>query len=124
MRVAIIGQQAFGEAVLEAFLERGDQVAGVFVAPEAPDARPDPLAAAARTRGLPVFPTANYGAHETIDVLRRLEVDLGVMAYVLHFVPKSFCRAPRLGTIQFHPSLLPEHRGPSSISWPIILGKN
>ena len=123
MRVAIIGQQAFGKAVLDAFLKRGDEVAGVFVAPEAPDARPDPLAAAARAAGLPVFPTAKYGAQETVDALRQLEVDLGVMAYVLHFVPQSFCRVPRLGTIQFHPSLLPEYRGPSSINWPIILGK-
>jgi methionyl-tRNA formyltransferase len=73
--------------------------------------------------GLPVFPTAKYGAQETVDTLRRLEVDLGIMAYVLHFVPQSFCHVPRLGTIQFHPSLLPEHRGPSSINWPNILGK-
>src|SRR5476651_38303 len=29
---------------------------------------------------------------------------------------------PRHGTIQFHPSLLPRYRGPSSINWPIILG--
>ncbi|HWG78366.1 MAG TPA: methionyl-tRNA formyltransferase [Stellaceae bacterium] len=123
MRVAIIGQQAFGKAVLEAFLQRGDEVAGAFVAPEPPDAKPDPLAAAARARGLPVFPTAKYGAPESIDALRRLEADLAVMAYVLHFVPQSFCRVPRLGTIQFHPSLLPEHRGPSAMNWPIILGR-
>jgi len=123
MRVAIIGQQAFGKAVLDALLKRGDEVAGAFVAPEAPDANPDPLAAGARAAGLPVFPTAKFGAQESIDALRRLEVDLAIMAYVLHFVPQSFCRVPRLGTIQFHPSLLPEYRGPSSINWPIILGK-
>jgi methionyl-tRNA formyltransferase len=29
---------------------------------------------------------------------------------------------PRLGTIQYHPSLLPKYRGPSSINWPIIKG--
>ncbi len=124
MRVAIIGQQAFGTAVLDAFTARGDTVAGVFVSPDAPEAKPDPLAIAAREKGLPVFPTASYGADETIDALRRLGVDLGVMAYVLQFVPQTFCRLPRLGTIQFHPSLLPQHRGPSSISWPIMLGKS
>ena len=32
--------------------------------------------------------------------------------------------APTYGTIQYHPSLLPEHRGPSSINWPIIEGKS
>jgi methionyl-tRNA formyltransferase len=123
MRVAIIGQQAFGKAVLEAFLGRGDVVAGVFVAPEPPGGRPDLLHAAAIDKGVPVFPTAHYGAPEAIDSLRRLEVDLGIMAYVTAFVPERFCRVPRLGTIQFHPSLLPQHRGPHSITWPIILGR-
>jgi methionyl-tRNA formyltransferase len=123
MRVAIIGQQAFGKAVLDAFLARGDSVAGVFVAPEPAGAKPDPLAAAARDKKLPVFPTARYGSPEAIDTLRGLGVDLAVMAYVLQFVPQAFCRAPRHGTIQFHPSLLPQHRGPSSINWPVMLGK-
>jgi methionyl-tRNA formyltransferase len=124
MRVAIIGQQAFGKAALDAFLARGDLVAGVFVAPETPGAKPDPLSAAAREKGLPVFPTASYSASDTIDNMRRLKVDLGIMAYVLQIVPQAFCRVPRHGTIQFHPSLLPRHRGPSSINWPVILGKS
>ncbi|HXZ02262.1 MAG TPA: methionyl-tRNA formyltransferase [Stellaceae bacterium] len=123
MRIALIGQQAFGKAVLDAFLARGDTVAGVFVVPEAAGAKPDPLAAAARDRKLPVFPTASYGAAEAIAALRGLDVDLGIMAYVLQFVPQAFCRVPRHGTIQFHPSLLPAHRGPSSINWPVILGR-
>lgn len=123
MRVAIIGQQAFGKAVLEAFLARGDTVAGVFVAPEQPGARPDPLREAAEARGLPVFAPERYGAPEALAAIRGLAVDLGIMAYVLQFVPQSFCRAPRHGTIQFHPSLLPLHRGPSSINWPVMLGR-
>lgn len=55
MRIAIIGQQAFGASVLKAFLERGDVVAGVFCAPEKEGTRPDPLRTAAVERGLPVF---------------------------------------------------------------------
>src|SRR5690348_328294 len=112
MRVAIIGQQAFGKAALEAFLSRGDTVAGVFVPPEPPGVRPDALRAAAAEKGLPIFAPERYGAPEAIAALRGLAVDLGVMAYVVNFVPQSFCRVPRHGTIQFHPSLLPRHRGP------------
>jgi methionyl-tRNA formyltransferase len=120
MRIAIIGQQAFGKAVLDAFLARGDEVAGVFVAP----AGTEPLGEAAAAQGLPVFPTKSYGAPEAIETLRRLAVDLAVMAYVVQFVPQSFCRVPRLGTIQFHPSLLPRHRGPSAINWAVIAGES
>jgi methionyl-tRNA formyltransferase len=50
VRVAIIGQQDFGKAVLEAMLGRGDTVAGVFCAPELPGAKPDPLRTAAQER--------------------------------------------------------------------------
>ncbi len=39
MRIAIVGQQDFGKAVLEAFLARGTEVAGVFCAPEKPGAQ-------------------------------------------------------------------------------------
>ena len=45
MRIAIIGQQDFGKATLEAFINRGDTVAAVFCAPE--KGRPDPLRVAA-----------------------------------------------------------------------------
>ena len=123
MRVAIIGQQAFGKAVLDAFLARGDTVAGVFVAPDAPGGRPDPLRTGAEEKGVPVFAVTRYGAPEAIEALRQLKADIGIMAYVTAFVPEAFSRVPRHGTIQFHPSLLPLHRGPSSINWAIILGR-
>jgi methionyl-tRNA formyltransferase len=124
MRVAIIGQHAFGKAVLDAFLARGDTVAGIFVAPDAAGARPDALHAGADEKGVPVFTVERYGAPEAIEALRRLDADLAIMAYVTAFVPQFFVRVPRYGTIQFHPSLLPQHRGPSSINWAIILGRS
>ena len=59
---------------------------------------------------------------EARQALRDLEADIAVLAYVLQFVPQDFASIPRHGTIQFHPSLLPRYRGPSSINWPIIRG--
>ena len=122
MRIAIIGQQDFGKSVLEAFLARGDDVAGVFLAPEKPGARPDPLKEAAIARGVPQFQLASLKSAEARETLARLDVEIGVMAYVLQFVPQDFVAIPRHGMIQYHPSLLPKYRGPSSINWPIIRG--
>jgi methionyl-tRNA formyltransferase len=122
MRVAIIGQQDFGRAVLEAFLERGDTVAGIFVAPDKEGAKPDPLRAAAQERGLSVFQFPSYRKREAHVALRQLNVDIGIMAYVLLFAPQEFVTIPKHGTIQYHPSLLPKYRGPSSINWPIARG--
>jgi methionyl-tRNA formyltransferase len=108
--------------VLEAFLARGDTVAGVFCAPDKPGARPDALRLDAQELGLPVFSFASLRSAEAEQAMRSLDADLGIMAYVLQFAPQTFVNIPRLGTIQFHPSLLPLHRGPSSIGWPIALG--
>jgi methionyl-tRNA formyltransferase len=122
MRIAIIGQKDFGKAVLEAFHARHDSIAGVFCAPEKPGDPPDPLAVLARQSGIPVFALASLRTAQARDALRSLNVDLAVLAYVLQFVPQDFASIPTHGTIQFHPSLLPRYRGPSSINWPIILG--
>ena len=122
MKIAIIGQQDFGKAVLEAFLKRGDEVAGVFCAPEKPGAKADPLRAAAEEKGLKVFQFKSLRGEDAHEALKSLNVDLGIMAYVLQFAPDSLVQIPKHGTIQYHPSLLPKYRGPSSINWPIIRG--
>ncbi len=122
MRVAIVGQQDFGKAVLEAFLARGDEVAGVFCAPEKPGARPDALKVAAEEKKVRLFQFPSLKSEEAKSALKGLDADLGIMAFVLQFAPQDFVGIPRRGTIQYHPSLLPKYRGPSSINWPIIRG--
>src|SRR5882672_6397946 len=116
MRLAIIGQQDFGKAVLEAFVARGDEVAAVFCAPEKPGARPDALKAAAQGKGVQVFQFASLKNPEAHAAMRALQADIGIMAFVLQFAPRDFVAIPRCGTIQYHPSLLPKYRGPSSIN--------
>jgi methionyl-tRNA formyltransferase len=121
MRVAIIGQQDFGKATLEAFLARGDTVAAVFCAPE--KSRPDPLRRAGEAAGIPTHQFPKLTDPEARDALGAAQADIGIMAYVTQFAPQDFCNIPKFGTIQFHPSLLPLHRGASSMSWSIILGR-
>jgi methionyl-tRNA formyltransferase len=123
MKIAIIGQQDFGKAVLEAFLARGDTIAGVFCAPEKPGARPDALKVCAQEKGVEVFQFSSLKAPEAHQKLKELAVDIGIMAFVLQFAPQEFVKIPKHGTIQYHPSLLPKFRGPSSINWPIIKGE-
>jgi methionyl-tRNA formyltransferase len=122
MKVVIIGQQDFGAAVLEAFLARGDEVVGVFCAPEKEGARPDPLRTAAQEKGLKVFQLPSLKGEEATRIMTELAPEIGIMAYVLQFAPQEFVNIPKHGTIQYHPSLLPLYRGPSSINWPIIRG--
>jgi methionyl-tRNA formyltransferase len=123
MKIAIIGQQDFGKAVLEAFLARGDEVGAVFCAPEKEGARPDALRAAAEERKLKVYQFKSLRAPEAAQALTAAKADIGIMAFVLQFAPQEFVNIPKHGTIQYHPSLLPKFRGPSSINWPIIKGE-
>jgi len=122
MKIAIVGQQDFGKAVLEAFLARGDEVVAVFCAPEKEGTRPDALRLAAQEKGLKVHQFKSLRAPEAAQAMRDANADLGIMAFVLQFAPQEFVNIPRHGTIQYHPSLLPKYRGPSSINWPIIKG--
>lgn len=123
MKIAIVGQQDFGKAVLEAFLARGDTVAAVFCAPEKEGARPDALRAAAQEKGIKVHQFKSLRAPEAAQAMKEAGAEIGIMAFVLQFAPQEFVNIPRHGTIQYHPSLLPKFRGPSSINWPIIKGE-
>lgn len=122
MRVAILGQQEFGKAVLEAFVARGDTVVGAFGAPDSPGAKPDPFQLAAAAHGVAFFQFPSLRSAQALATMRGLEADVGVMAFVLQFAPQELVNIPKHGTVQFHPSLLPRYRGPSSINWPIIRG--
>jgi methionyl-tRNA formyltransferase len=123
MRLIINGQQAFGKACVEAVLEKGeDEIVAVYTAPDKEGRPADPIKEFALEKGLPVFQPPNYTDKAVLDEMRGLEADLMVMAYMIIFVPEEARDIPTHGSICFHPSLLPLHRGPSSINWPIIWG--
>ena len=125
MRLIVMGQQAFGKAALEAILDQGkDEVVAVYCAPDIEGRPIDPIKEFALERNLAILQPADFKDGKVLDELRELKTDLCVMAYVTIFVPKQARDIPKYGSICFHPSLLPLHRGPSSINWPIIWGAN
>jgi methionyl-tRNA formyltransferase len=124
MRLIVHGQQAYGQSVLEAILEKGtDEVVAVYCSPDKEGRPLDPIKEYALEHGLPVHQPASYKNPEVWQQMGSQDADLCVMAYVLLFVPEAALNVPRYGSIQYHPSLLPWHKGPSSINWPIIMGK-
>ena len=83
----------------------------------------DPIKQEATERDIPVFQFRRMRRKVAIDAFLELNADLCVMAFVTDIVPDEILEAPTHGTIQYHPSLLPKHRGPSSMNWPIIWGE-
>ena len=122
MRIVVNGQQAFGADVLKALLERGEDVVAVYCAPDKEGGSPDPLAEAAREAGIELRQPESFETDEAPAELAALEPDLMVMAFVILKVPERVLNVATHGTIQYHPSLLPRHRGPSAINWAIIQG--
>ncbi|PWE31449.1 methionyl-tRNA formyltransferase [Maritimibacter sp. 55A14] len=118
-----MGQQAFGKDVLAKLLETGtDEVVAVYCEPDREGKPVDPIKELALEKGLPVLQPAHFKDQETIDELAGFDADLMIMAFVNVFVPEAARDTPKQGSICFHPSLLPLHRGPSAVNWPIIMG--
>jgi len=123
MRIILIGQAAFAEKVLDGARGNGHEVGAVYCPPDAPGGQPDPVKARATTLGIPVHQHASLKGLEVQREFEALRADLGVLAYVTQIVPRNVFAVPRLGSICFHPSLLPRFRGGSAINWQIIKGE-
>ena len=123
MRLIVMGQQAFGKDVLAKLLDTGtDEVVAVYCEPDKDGKPADPIKELALEKGLPVHQPANFDDPASLEVLAGHKADLMVMAFVNVFVPEAARDTPTHGSICFHPSLLPLHRGPSAVNWPIIMG--
>ena len=123
IRIAVIGQAAFGEQVLKALIDNNENVVAVFSPPDKEGRDYDPLKKAALESNTPTYQFSRMRDNGAIETFLSLDTDLCVMAFVTDIVPDKILEAPSIGTIQYHPSLLPKHRGPSSINWPIINGE-
>lgn len=121
MRIAIIGLDAFGAKATEALMEDGHEVVAIFTSHVAK--RAEPLREMAEQYSIQFYQTERMRNSEIVSAFTELEVDLGIMAFVTDIVPAEILTWPKLGTIQFHPSLLPRHRGSSAINWAIIAGE-
>ena len=121
MRIALFGQAAFGKDVLDALRAAGEQVVGI--SSPRPGPRPDPLDVAAAEAGIPVIATPHLRKPEFFEAYRAWGAELLVFAFVTDIVRANVLAAAPRGAIQYHPSLLPKHRGRSAIAWPIIAGE-
>ena len=124
-RIALFGQAAFAKDVLVRLLEAGHELVGVYAPPAGP--RPDPLAEEAEKRGLRLFRYKAFRRQgraigERVEEYLTLGAELNVMPYTTVFLPPEITDAPPLGSLCFHPSLLPAFRGGAAIPWQIILG--
>ncbi len=123
MRIILIGQAAFAEKSLEKILAKGEEVVAVYCPPDPPGGKPDPVKQKAIGLGIPVRQHPSFKAPAIREEFVALNADLAVLAFVSQIVPEQVFSVPRLGSICFHPSLLPKYRGASAINWALIKGE-
>jgi len=119
MKIILVGQGPFGEKVLEALIQKGEEVVGTF---SPPDKRGEPLKILAEKSGIPFFRPNLMKNPQIYDAYLNLQPDLAILAFVTDIIPEKLLAVPSLGTICYHPSILPRHRGASAINWAIIQG--
>lgn len=108
MKVIVAGTRSFGAAALDAVLALGHEVPFVV----APD--DDKLGLHAfYDRHIPWFYSFNH------EVIEAEKADLIVAAHCHAYIGQKSRAATRYGALVGHPSLLPRHRGKSSVEWTV-----
>jgi methionyl-tRNA formyltransferase len=124
VRTILIGQAAFAEKTLEKLISKGEQVVAVYCPPDPPGGRVDPVKQKSLELGVPVRQHRTFRAPEVREEFIALNADLAILAFVTFIVPPQVFTVPRLGSICFHPSLLPKYRGASALNWALINGES
>jgi methionyl-tRNA formyltransferase len=119
MRILLVGQGPFGEKTLDALVRKGEDIVGVFCPP---DKRGEAMKTLAENSGIPLFQPDHMKDAGVRQAYLELKPDLVILAFVTDIIPDSLLEIPATGTICYHPSLLPKHRGASGINWAIIQG--
>jgi methionyl-tRNA formyltransferase len=123
LRIILIGQAAFAEKTLDKLISKGEEVVAVYCPLDPSNGKPDPVKQKALQLGIPVRQHKSFKAPEVREEFLALNADLAILAFVSFIVPRQVFSVPRLGSICFHPSLLPKYRGASAINWALIKGE-
>lgn len=117
MKVLICGQNRFGCNVAELISSRPDWIIAAVSCPVRTE-NLDKLHIFALNRDLPIIPSGCLDA-DTVDRVCGGSVDLIVAAHCHDYIGRKTRHRASIGTLGYHPSLLPRHRGRSAIEWAI-----
>ncbi|MFP6745710.1 MAG: methionyl-tRNA formyltransferase [Alphaproteobacteria bacterium] len=126
-RLAFMGTAAFAVPTLCALADAGHDLAAVYTQPPRPagrghKTRQSPIHNEADRHGLAVRTPKTFKDDATLQGFAALGCDAAVVVAYGLILPAPVLRAPRLGCLNLHPSLLPRWRGPAPIQRTIEAG--
>ena len=127
MRIVFMGTPDFAVPSLEALLQAGHTVCGVFTQPDKPKNRgmkllPPPVKVTAQAHDIPVYQPVSVKDGTALQQLQALAPELIVVAAYGRVLPQEILDLPRFGCINVHSSLLPRYRGAAPINWAVVNG--
>lgn len=127
-KVVFMGTPEFAVPSLDALLDAGYSVVGVFTQPDRPAGRGKKLTACpvkvrALERECEVFQFEKIKTPEGVAQLKALQPDVIVTAAFGQILTQEILDIPPHGVVNVHASLLPRHRGSAPINWCILQGE-
>ncbi len=128
MKIVFMGTPDFAVPCLQALIDGGHEILGVYTQPDKPKGRGyqmsfSPVKELAMEHQLPVFQPKTFKDEEVVAQLRQLAPQLIVVVAYGKILPKSVLEIPELGCVNVHGSLLPKYRGAGPIQWSVINGE-
>ena len=128
MNILFMGTPDIAAAALEAILDAGHTVCGVYTRADKPVGRKQVLTAppvkrTAMAHGIPVFQPGTLRDAAQAENIRALAPELIVVVAYGRILPEDILNTPPYGSINVHSSLLPKYRGAAPINWAILNGE-
>ena len=127
MRIVFAGTPDFAATALNALINAGYNVVGVYSQPDRPAGRgrklvPSPVKQVALDAGIPVFQPVSLKPEDAQQELAALKPDVMIVAAYGLILPKAVLDIPTHGCLNIHASLLPRWRGAAPIQRAIAAG--
>ncbi len=128
MKVIFMGTPDFSVGTLEAIIEAGHEVVGVFTQPDKPKGRGKsvvfpPVKEIALKYDLDVYQPIKIREPEYVELVKKLNPDIIIVVAFGQLLPKEILDIPKYGCVNVHASLLPKYRGAAPIQWAVINGE-
>ncbi len=125
--VVFMGTPQFAVPILGSLLRSPYQVVAVYTQPDKPAGRrqrltPSPVKELAREHKIPVIQPNTLKPAEAVQDLASFKPELIVVAAFGQLLPREVLSLPKFGCLNIHPSLLPQHRGPSPVANAFLCG--